>query len=272
MWNTLMLIVTAIVNGLVIYALVYFFNRNIMDSILIACGIVAVLAVISISLAGEYLARLQFGCRKPTGMEAETFEPALQRVWERIGEYYSARKCVVPIGRPAVYMSNNKIPNACAVGSHTVILTAGLLGSASDEELEGLLGHEISHLIHGDAMKRSVACTLNIAGNFASKILLFLIAVMGAIGRTVEEIFFGRDKDGGSVVPLLFAGIALVFKLALWVVQKLQEWGLSTGWRSEEFRADVFAASLGFGPGLASFLSRMQYIEQVPQGLWAVLT
>jgi heat shock protein HtpX len=266
LWN-------AIVNWLVIFALVYFFNRNITDSILISGAIVAVLAVLSISPAGEYLTRLQLGCRKATGLEAETFEPALQRVWERTAEFQSAGNRVVPIeARPTVYMSNNKFPNACAIGARTIILTTGLLGSVSDEELEGLLAHEISHLIHGDAIKRNVACTLNMAGNIASKILLVVIAVMGVIGRAVEAVLFGRVENGGSIIALLFAGIALVFKLALWVVQHLQEWGLSTVGRSEEYRADFYAMSLGFGPGLASFLSRIQYIEQAPQGLWAVLT
>jgi len=249
-----------------------FFNRNITDSILISGAIVAVLAALSISPAGELLTRLQFGCRKPTDLESDTFSPALQRMWERIVEYQSARNCAVPIDRPAVFMSNNKMPNACAIGAHTVILTTGLLGSISDEELESLLAHEIGHLISGDAIKRNVACTLNLSGNIVSKILLVLIAVMGAIGLTVEAVLFGRDRNGGSIIALLFAGIALVFKLALWVLQRLQEWGLSFGWRSEEYRADDYAMRLGLGPGLASFLDKMQYVEQVPQGLWAVLT
>jgi heat shock protein HtpX len=269
----LMLVMNAIVNWLVIFALIYLFNRNSTDSILISGIIVAILAALSISPAGEYLSRLQFGCRKATGLEAETLGPALQRVWERVLEFHSAGNSVIPIeSKPALYVANNKFPNAFALGVHTVIVTSGLLGSVSDEEVEGLLGHEIGHLMHGDTVKRSVACTLNLAGNIAGMILLALIAVMGFIGRLVEDVLFGRLENGGSIVALLFSGIAFVFKLALQLFQKLQGLGFSAVGRSEEYRADDYAMRLGFGPGLASFLSRVQYIEQLPQGLWAALT
>jgi hypothetical protein len=69
--------------------------------------------------------------------------------------------------------------------------------------------------------------------------------------------------------------VAAVFKAcirALKGVQKLLDLGLLSVGRSEEFQADAYAKSVGFGPGLVSFLSRMQYIEKAPDGLWAALS
>jgi Zn-dependent protease with chaperone function len=40
----------------------------------------------------------------------------------------------------------------------------------------------------------------------------------------------------------------------------------------EEYQADAYAKSVGFGHRLVSFLSRMQYIEKAPEGLWAALS
>lgn len=64
----------------------------------------------------------------------------------------------------------------------------------------------------------------------------------------------------------------LVLKWALKGAQKLLDLGMLSVGRSEEFQADDYAKSVGFGPGLVNFLSRMQYIEKAPDGLWAALS
>ena len=161
-------------------------------------------------------------------------------------------------------MANNKYPNAYAVGAHSVVVTTGLLGmGTSNEELDGLLAHEIGHIMHGDTIKRTVAYTLNTAGNIASLVLVAVLTLIGFLGEIVGRTGF---------IALIVGGIALVFKLALRLVQYLLDLGMLAVGRLEEYRADAYAKSLGFGPGLVSFLNRMQYIEKAPQGLWAALS
>jgi Zn-dependent protease with chaperone function len=165
-------------------------------------------------------------------------------------------------------MANSKYPNAYAIGARSIVVTTGLLGSVSDEELEGLLAHEVGHIMGGDTVKRTVSYTVNAAGNIASKILLAVLTVMAVLGKAAEEMFVER----GGIIALFIGAIALLFKLALKIVQYLLELGMLSVGRSEEYRADTYANSLGFGPGLASFLNRMQYTEKLPQGLWAFLS
>jgi Zn-dependent protease with chaperone function len=162
-----------------------------------------------------------------------------------------------------VSVSNNKYPNAYAIELHSVVVTTGLLGIASDDELDGLLAHEIGHIMHKDTIKRTVAYTLNTVGNVASWIMVGILAVWGFLGEIV---------GGEGFVALIVGIIALVFKWALKGVQKLLDLGLLSVGRSEEYRADAYAKSVGFGPGLVSFLSRMQCIEKAPDGLWAALS
>jgi heat shock protein HtpX len=210
----------------------------------------------------EYFIRVSFGCREATSDEAEIVGSALQRVWDRTKDAQAAGNSFLSIG-PMVYVTNSKYPNAYAIGLHSVVVTTGLLGIASDEELDGLLAHEISHIVHRDTIKRTAAYTLNTVGNIASWIMVGILALWGLLGEIV---------GGEGFVALIVGIIALVFKWALNGVQKLLELGLLSVGRSEEYRADAYAKSLGFGPGLVSFLSRMQYIEKAPEGLWAALS
>jgi len=257
----IMLIVDVLINGFIIFAVVSIF-KDTGPALLITGAIVAVLIALSASPVAEYLVRVSFGCRQATRDEAEIVGPALQRVWDRTMGARPSGNSFLSIG-PMVYVTNSKYPNAFAIGLHSVVVTTGLLGIASDEEIDGLLAHEIGHIMHKDTIKRTAAYTLNTVGNIASWIMVGILALWGFLGDVV---------GGEGFVSLIVGIVALVFKWALKGVQKLLDLGLLSVGRSEEFQADAYAKSVGFGPGLVSFLSRMQYIEKAPEGLWAALS
>lgn len=256
-----MLVITVLINWFVIFIAANMFIST-ESALLVSVAIAAVLVALSVSPVAEYLVRLELGCRDATRDEADIFGSAWKRAWNRAREDESAEYGFPSLERePTVYVANNKYPNAYAIGNRSVVVTTGLLGNASDEELEGLLAHEIGHIVHGDSVKRTVASTINTAGNIACWIMVGIIALLAFLG----EIFGGRSGII-TLVALAFAFVALIMKLALKLVQYLLELGMLAVGRSEEYRADAYAKSLGFGHGLGSFLSRVQYIESSHRG------
>lgn len=149
-----------------------------------------------------------------------------------------AREANMPC--PRVYISPAAAPNAFATGrspSHSAVcVTAGLRQMLNDEELEGVIAHELAHVKHRDVLISTVAAV-----------------VAGAITYlTYLALFFGggRDRRGNPIVALLLMILAPV-------AASLIQMAIS---RSREYEADRFGASLAGGPrGLASALRKLHY-------------
>src|ERR1700744_2204461 len=83
--------------------------------------------------------------------------PRVYNVWERL-----AAKQGLPM--PKVYVIPSESPNAFATGRNpkhaSVAVTHGILGLLDDEELEGVLAHELGHVRNRDILTSSIAATL----------------------------------------------------------------------------------------------------------------
>ncbi|MCL4477906.1 MAG: zinc metalloprotease HtpX [Deltaproteobacteria bacterium] len=146
---------------------------------------------------------------------------------------------------PKIYIIPTDTPNAFATGRNpehaAVAVTRGLIGMLNEEELEGVLGHELSHVKHRDILISSISAT--IAG---------AIMILARMAMFAE--FFGgfnnRNKKGGLLVMLAFAILAPV---AATVIQLAIS-------RSREFMADEGSAGLTGNPnGLISALKKISY-------------
>lgn len=155
---------------------------------------------------------------------------------------------------PRVYVSPNMQPNAFATGrnpSHAAVaVTQGLLQVLDEEELRGVLAHEMSHVRHRDILISSVAAAVAMGITFAAR-----MAMWGAIfgGGT------SRDDDQNPIAMLAMVVLAPV-------AAGLLQMSLS---RSREFEADRGGAELcGSGRGLASALRKIEnYAHQVPMDI-----
>src|SRR5262245_32026323 len=154
---------------------------------------------------------------------------------------------------PKIYISPEQQPNAFATGRNpehaAVAVTQGLLQVVNQDELKGVLAHEISHVRHRDILISSVAAALAMGIMFVARIAMFS-AIFGG----------GRDRDGGNVI-----GALLMVILAPFAAMLLQA-ALS---RSREFDADRGGAELlGTGEPLASALQKIDaYAKQVPMNV-----
>lgn len=172
--------------------------------------------------------------------------PRLYAVMERL-----AAKANLPM--PKLYLIPQPAPNAFATGrnpSHaSVAVTEGLMQLMNDDELEGVIAHELSHVRNYDILTSSIAATL--AG------AITWIAEMGRWGMIFGGFGGGdRDREGGGLTALLMLIVAPLGALLL-------QLGIS---RQREYQADASGASMvGHPYGLISALEKLgAYNKRIP--------
>jgi heat shock protein HtpX len=151
---------------------------------------------------------------------------------------------------PKVYVIPTDSPNAFATGRSpkhaSVAVTHGILGLLNDEELEGVLAHELGHVRNRDILTSSIAATLAGAITLLARSAFWL----GAFGGGGDR----RDRGGlGGLIMLLLAPFAAML-IQLWVS------------RTREYEADATGAHLTGNPyALASALEKISMVSrQVP--------
>jgi len=150
---------------------------------------------------------------------------------------------------PRIYIMSNQSPNAFATGRNpqnaVVAVTQGILDILTEDELRGVLAHELAHIRNRDMLIGSIAATL--AG--AISMLAFFArwgAILGGFG--------GRDDRDGGIIGLLVA--AIVAPLAALLIQMAVS-------RSREYGADAIGAKIAGSPtGLASALAKLEAASQ----------
>jgi heat shock protein HtpX len=146
---------------------------------------------------------------------------------------------------PRVYIIPQPSPNAFATGRNpqhaAVAATEGVLRIMTDEELEGVIAHELAHVKHRDILISSVAATLAAAIMMISRFAMF----WGATGRS-------DDRDGGANNPLVLLATIIVAPIAAMLIQMAIS-------RSREFDADATGAEIAGSPlGLVSALRKLE--------------
>ena len=166
------------------------------------------------------------------------------------------------IPMPKVYVCDVGFPNAFALGRTPeracVAVTRPLLDMLPDDELKGIMGHELSHIIHRDTIVNGTARN-------GARFLTVSAFVMGAIGSLAMAFLGakgGKSSGGGGILFLLIFVIlvpviiaCLVMSLAIPSAAAVMRFGVS---RSREFGADESSARLTGDPmALARALTRI---------------
>ena len=154
---------------------------------------------------------------------------------------------------PQLYVSPEMQPNAFATGrspNHAAVcVTQGILQVLDDEELRGVLAHELSHVKNRDILISSVAAAVALGITFVAR-----MAVWGAIFGG------GNDRDGGNA----FGAIAMMILAP--IAAYMMQMALSRG---REFQADESGAHLLHdGEPLARALEKIEaYVKQRPMNI-----
>ena len=173
----------------------------------------------------------------------EAAAPRLYAIVHRL-----ATRAGIPM--PRVYLIPSETPNAFATGrnpQHAVVaVTEGIMRILDEEELEGVLAHELSHVKNRDVLISTVAATLAGAITYLAHMAQWA-AMFG--GR-------GRDDDEGGSNPIAMILLAVLAPIAALLVQMAVS-------RSREFQADATGARVAGRPwGLAKALEKLQMANQ----------
>jgi heat shock protein HtpX len=160
---------------------------------------------------------------------------------------------------PKIYVIPSDSPNAFATGRNpqhaSVAVTQGILSLLNDEELAGVLAHELGHVRNRDILISSIAATL--AG---------AITILAQTGRFAMIFGYGGGYGGGNDRDRNGGGLAALFMLILApIAAMLVQLAVS---RSREYEADATGAHMTGNPyALASALQKLDaYSKRLPLG------
>ncbi|WGV28220.1 zinc metalloprotease HtpX [Halotia branconii] len=165
--------------------------------------------------------------------------PGLYRIVQRLSD-----RANIPM--PGIYIVPSQNANAFATGRDpehaAVAVTEGILNILPEDELEGVIAHELTHIINRDTLTQAVAATVAGAVSFLAQMLSYSLWFGGAGSRD--------NNRGGNPLGVLLT--VILAPLAATVIQLAIS-------RTREFSADAGAAKLTGNPrALARALQRLE--------------
>jgi heat shock protein HtpX len=182
-------------------------------------------------------------------------QPATREQLPRVYSVVEQMTQRIGLPMPKIYVIPSDSPNAFATGRNpkhaSVAVTQGILNLLSDEELAGVLAHELGHVRNRDILTSSIAATLAGAITILAHTGRFAMIFGGYGGRD-------RDRDGGGIAALFMLILA---PIAATMIQLAVS-------RSREYEADATGAHMTGNPyALASALQKLDaYSKRLPLG------
>lgn len=170
--------------------------------------------------------------------------PKLHDMVERL-----AQKSGLPM--PKVAVMNTQIPNAFATGkshkSSVVAVTSGIMDTLEEEELEGVIAHELAHIKNRDVLVLTLASLFSTVAFFLMRYALF------------GGMYGGRSRDSGAGMLIVLLVAAVTWFISFLIIRAIS--------RYREFAADRGAAvTTGRPEMLASALLKISgRMKMVPQ-------
>jgi len=177
------------------------------------------------------------------------------------------------IPMPKLKVMQDDALNAFATGlnpkQYSVTVTTGLLRNLDDDEIEAVLGHELTHIRNGDVQLMVIAGIIaGVVGLFAE--LLFRTFANGRFSSSRSSSTQSSSSDGKSGGGAVFAIIiAVVLLIVAWALSQVIRLALS---RSREFMADAGAVELTKNPdAMISALRKIENRGELPGATSAVM-
>jgi heat shock protein HtpX len=179
--------------------------------------------------------------RSPRNLDEAWLVQTVKRQAERAG-----------IGMPEVALYEAPDPNAFATGmrrnSALVAVSTGLLRAMNRDEVEAVLGHEISHVANGDMV------TLTLIQGVVNTFVIFFSRV---VGHFVDRVVFKTERGHGPAFLITTIIAQVVFGILASVIVMWFS-------RQREFRADAGSAALAGREKMIAALRRLQKSVQLP--------
>ena len=243
----------------------------------------AVSLAIALSPLGEWILRLQTGCKEIKRAEQRAYlEPIFNEVMDQAKKVHPMLPDDVQI-----FLSDDSAPNAFATGRKTICITEGML-HMPEEQIKAALAHECGHLANHD----TDLILLVSVGNLVVSGLLMAVRVLLYVfhlGISVMSSILGLCGSMGGILGAFMGLLMGIMKLVLSLMNVVYNLvctyvltGLSWLWtklgvvlvlnagKEKEFEADASAFNMGYGEALCQLLDQNACAE-APKGLFANL-
>lgn len=223
-------------------------NLN-LDSLLIMSAIIGMSGSFISLLMSKWMAKQSMGVHvieQPANATEQWLVETVRRLSQRAG-----------IGMPEVGLFDSPDPNAFATGmsknAALVAVSTGLLHNMNADEVEAVLGHEITHVSNGDMV------TLGLLQGVVNTFVYFFATIAGHV---IDRVIFRSDDDErGGYGPAYFitqmVAQILLSILATMIVMWFSRW--------REFRADAGGASLAGRMKMIGALRALQRAHEQPE-------
>lgn len=262
------LILNVFVSGFLLYLFPSMFGAdpgNFLPYLAAGLIIYGISIVIALSPVGEFIIRLQTGCKKIKRVEQINFiEPLFREVYEK------AKKANPSIPDDVrLFMNTDETPNAFATGRKTICVTEGLLHMPEDQ-IKATLGHEFGHIAHKDT---DLIMLVSVGNLIVSAFIMFLRAIIAIVqlffsiaglvaGGSEGAVMRALTALGNLMVTAIIGGLTKIWtKFGVWLVMKSS--------RANEYGADEFSFNLGYGEQLCVMLDSIS--GSGAKGLFATL-
>ena len=235
------------------------------QSLLIGIVLYGVSLMIALSPFGEWILRLQTGCKKITREEQRAFiEPIFNEVYRQ-----AKREDASIPDDVQLYINNDKDPNAFATGRKTICVTEGML-EMPVEQIKATFAHEFGHLAHKDTDLILVVSV----GNMIISLMILGIRIFIELVHlmiSIATIFVGGPEGVLSYISgvIYHALITAIVAGLMWLWTQIGILLVMKSSRENEFEADAFASELGYGNELCALLDEIDVSTE--RGLFANL-
>jgi heat shock protein HtpX len=221
-----------------------------------ASGVVGLVGAVALALV---LSLVSFFSGDRIVLASTRAKEVTQQEQPRLHNIVEGLSIAAGIPKPRVYLVPEQAPNAFATGRNpehsSIAVTEGLLATMNRVELEGVIGHELSHVVDRDILVGTIVATLIGAVVLISEFFMRSWWWGGFRGRR------GGDSGGGGAEAIVFA-IGLVLLVLAPIIGTIVQLAVS---RQREYLADAQGAMLTrYPPGLASALRKIAASSGIP--------
>ncbi len=253
----ILLSINTIVNFIVLFILflypyIYLSKNEILMPYTAVCfTIQLILLILGMTRKGYWILSLYQSYRQPIQREIDYIKPLANEVIVQHNTVYGTNYNYDNFN---FYISDVQEPNAYAFSIHCIVISAGLLTFASEDEFKAVLAHEIGHLYYKDTQILMGALWIEIPARIFNRIY--------STWANINKAIFEQPPSLFSILGLF----SLVFWFMFFPVYVLS--AISSGLfalvlkltsKRTEYRADYYAYKVGYGEHLISFLEKIAH-------------
>lgn len=253
-------IFACIINYLELFFIWAMFLEDFIFALIAALLTLIILYALVMTPLTDIYYRYRLGLRDPNEREAKRIASA----WELVVRGTEKQGIKIPPDLK-IFVKDAGDLNACATGRNTVAIYTPMLASIiKDEEIAGVIGHELGHIINGDTMCLLMAIqgsiVFGIIRTFYKVVAWIIKKLFASLFTFLGTIWSEGNLDAGiilgRIIDYIFSIPCKAVDLVFWLFIRVETAGYMFFSRQDEFAADEFSAIIGTGKGLRDNLAR----------------